>query len=230
MLVGRGGDGAGSSAILATVRTVRFVHRDDDLVVVDKPAGVLTVPAAGRRGATMVDLVSAQGGRRAHAVHRLDEDTTGLLALAWTEPARAAMEELFRLHAVTREYLALTAAAPSPPAGKIESGLVEGADGVVRVVERGGSRAVTHYEILARRGRCTLVRCRLETGRRNQIRVHLAALGCPLAGDRKYGYRAREGEHFGRVMLHSWRMKFVHPTNGALLDLVAAPAEPELQP
>jgi hypothetical protein len=103
-------------------------------------------------------------------------------------------------------------------------------DGVVRVVARGGQRAVTHYESLDRRGRCTLVKCRLETGRRNQIRVHLAALGCPLAGDRKYGFRARADEHFARVMLHSWRMRFVHPTTGARLELTAPPPEPELRP
>jgi RluA family pseudouridine synthase len=217
-------------AIVGRVRPVPIVHRDDDLVIVDKPPGVLTVPAAARSGATIVDLVSEQAGSRALAVHRLDEDTTGLLVLAWNEPARAAMERLFRARAVEREYLALASAAPSPPAGKVESGLEEGADGIVRVVARGGQRAVTHYETLERRGRCSLVKCRLETGRRNQIRVHLAALGCPLAGDRKYGFRARPGEHFARVMLHSWRMRFVHPTSGATLDLTSLPHEPELRP
>jgi 23S rRNA pseudouridine1911/1915/1917 synthase len=216
--------------MVGAVRHVRIVHQDDDLVVVDKPAGLLTVPAAGRHGATVVDLVTAQLGERVFAVHRLDEDTTGLLALARNEHSRAAMEQRFRDHAVLREYLALTGAAPSPPAGRVESGVAEGADGIVRVVARGGQRAVTNYETLARRGRCALVKCRLETGRRNQIRVHLAALGCPLAGDRKYGFRARSGEHFPRVMLHSWHMRFVHPTTDAEIDLVAAPAEPELRP
>jgi 23S rRNA pseudouridine1911/1915/1917 synthase len=211
------------------VPDVPLVHRDDHLAVVDKPAGVLTVPAPGRHGATAIDLVSAQTGRRAIAVHRLDEDTTGLLLVAWDEPTREALERLFREHAITREYLALASAAPSPPAGTVESGLAEGADGIVRVTP-GGQRAVTHYETLARRGRCTLVRCRLETGRRNQIRVHLAALGCPLAGDRKYGFRARAGERFARVMLHSWRMRFVHPMTGVAVDLVAPPREPELRP
>ena len=139
------------------------------------------------------------------------------------------MEGLFRAHAVAREYLALTSAAPSPPAGRIESHLLEDASGVVRVVARGGQRAVTDYETVCRRERCTLVRCRLETGRRNQIRAHLAALGCPLAGDRKYGFRARAGERFPRVMLHSWQLRFVHPVTGVEVSVRVEPSEAELR-
>lgn len=209
---------------------VPIVHRDDHLVIVDKPAGVLVVPAPDRRAATIVDLVGAQLGQRVQAVHRLDEDTTGALVLALDDAGRTGMEALFRSHAVTREYLALVGAAPSPAAGKIDSQLLESEDGIVRVVPRGGVRAITHYEVLQRRGRNTLVRCRLETGRRNQIRVHMAALGCPLAGDRKYGFRSRGDERFPRVMLHSWRIRFSHPVTGTIVELSVPPAEPELQP
>jgi 23S rRNA pseudouridine1911/1915/1917 synthase len=216
--------------MVARVRPVPIVHSDDDVLVVDKPAGVLTVPAPGRAGRTVVDLVTASLGAPVFAVHRLDEDTTGLLALARTDRGRVVLERLFREHRVTREYLALTAAAPSPPAGRIESALAEDEAGVVRVRRHGGQRAVTHYETIARRGRCALVHCRLETGRRNQIRVHLAALHCPLAGDRKYGFRARPGERFTRVMLHSWRMAFEQPLSGAALALEVMPPEPELRP
>jgi 23S rRNA pseudouridine1911/1915/1917 synthase len=205
-------------------------HADDHLVVVDKPAGVLTVPAPGRKGATVVDLLRRQLGRPVQAVHRLDEETTGALVLALDDPTRIGMEQLFRVHAVEREYLALAASAPSPAGGRIESNLAEGADGLVRVVTRGGQPAVTHYETLARRGRCALLRCRLETGRRNQIRVHLAALGCPLAGDRKYGFRARADERFPRVMLHSWRLRFVHPMLGLPVHVLVPPHEAELLP
>jgi 23S rRNA-/tRNA-specific pseudouridylate synthase len=88
---------------------------------------------------------------------------------------------------------------------------------------------VTHYESIGRRGRCTLLLCRLETGRRNQIRAHLAALGCPLAGDRKYGFRARGDERFPHVMLHSWRLRFLHPVTGCELA-VEAPPGPALAP
>ncbi len=210
--------------------TVPILHRDEHLVVVDKPAGLLVVPAPAREDRTVVDVVSSQLGARVFAVHRLDEDTTGALVLALTDPAKAAMEALFRQHAVDRVYLALVAAVPSPPAGRIESRLREGDDGIVRVVTAGGERAVTHYETLCRRGRGALVQCRLETGRRNQIRVHMAALGTPVAGDRKYGSRPRGGESFRRVMLHSWRVRFRHPLTGADVAVEVAPPEAELQP
>jgi 23S rRNA pseudouridine1911/1915/1917 synthase len=212
------------------MRAIPVVHDDDRIVVVDKPAGLLVVDAPGRHGPTLVDVLGKQLGSPVQAVHRLDEDTTGLLAFARDDDARTAMEELFRTHAIVRDYLALASAAPSPPAGRIDARLAEGADGIMRVVPTGGQQATTHYETLARRNRCTLLRCRLETGRRNQIRAHLAALGCVLAGDRKYGFRARGDEHFRRVMLHSWRMEFVHPFTREPVRLVVGPTEAELTP
>jgi 23S rRNA pseudouridine1911/1915/1917 synthase len=210
--------------------TVPILFQDEHLVVVDKPAGFLVVPAPARRGPTVVDLVSEQLGSRVQAVHRLDEETTGALVLALGDAGRIGMEELFRKHAVDREYLALAGASPSPPAGRIESRLQEDSGGVMRVVQRGGERAITHYETLERRGRCCLVVCRLETGRRNQIRAHLAAMGCPIAGDRKYGFRPRSGEVFRRVMLHSWRLRFVHPIKGTEVAVEVLPAETQLCP
>jgi len=211
-------------------REVHVLHRDEHLLIVDKPAGILVVPAAGRAEPCLVDLLTQQMGQRVIAVHRLDEDTTGCLAFAFDEGSRDALDRTFREHAAEREYLALTAAVPSPAAGCVESHLEEGADGVVRVVRRGGRRAVTHYAALARRGRGSLVRCRLETGRRNQIRVHLAALGCPVAGDRKYGYRAPSGERHPRVMLHSWTLKIEHPVTSALIEVSCEAPEQALRP
>jgi 23S rRNA pseudouridine1911/1915/1917 synthase len=209
---------------------VPILHRDDHLVVVDKPAGLLVVPAPGRSGPTLVDLVTQQLHRRVQAVHRLDEDTTGAMVLALSDEGRSGMESQFRSHAVIRDYLALLTATPSPPAGRIEAALSESPDGIVRVVAHGGVRAVTHYETIARRGKATLVRCRLETGRRNQIRVHMAALGCAVVGDRKYGVRDRGDGHYRRVMLHSWSIRFDHPVSGRHIELCVTPREPELQP
>ena len=208
---------------------VPVLYEDDALVVVDKPKGVLVVPARGRTGPTLVDLLTQQLGRRVYAVHRLDEETTGCIVFATDEQMREPLERVFRTHTAHREYLALATATPSPEAGRIEANLQEGKDGVVRVVPRGGQRAVTHYEAIARRGRCCLVRCRIETGRRNQIRVHLAALGCPVAGDRKYGYRARSGESYPRVMLHSWRLEFRHPKTRELVRCVCEAPEADLR-
>lgn len=198
--------------------------------MVDKPAGLLVVPAPGRSGLTLIDRVAQQLGCRAFAVHRLDEDTTGAMVVALDDQVRVAMESLFRAHAVQRDYLALLASAPSPAAGRIEASLEVGSDGIVRVAKVGGQRAITHYATLGRRDRCTLVRCRLETGRRNQIRAHMAALGSPLAGDRKYGWRARPGESFPRVMLHSWRLVFRHPHTGNEVSVEVLPTESALQP
>ncbi|MEZ6036787.1 MAG: RluA family pseudouridine synthase [Planctomycetota bacterium] len=207
-----------------------MLYIDDDLVVVDKPAGVLAVPAPGRGGKALVDLLATQLGRRVFAVHRLDEETTGCIAFALDDGVREALERTFRTHAAERTYLALLSAVPSPESGRIEANLKEAAGGVMQVVRAGGQRAVTHYRTLSRRGRCCLVECRLDTGRRNQIRVHMAALGCPLAGDRKYGFRARNGENFSRVMLHSWRLSFAHPVTAAAIDILCEPAEQELRP
>lgn len=209
---------------------VPIVHRDEHLLIVDKPAGILVVAAPSRRSVTLVDMLTKQLGQRVQAVHRLDEDTTGALVLALTEPARSTMEALFRTHAIVRDYLALLSSTPSPPSGRVESQLHEGDDGIVRVVKTGGQRAVTYYETLERRGRSTLVRCQLETGRRNQIRVHMAALGCPVAGDRKYGSGSRGSERYPRVMLHSWRVQFAHPILGTRLDFTIPPTEPVLSP
>ena len=208
---------------------IRILHSDEHLVVVDKPANLLVVPAPGRDStANLVDRLAEQLQRRVLAVHRLDEDTTGAIVLALDQPGREGMEALFRRHAVERAYLALVAGHPSPAAGTIRSQLrMEGE--MARVVSRGGLAAITHYEVLARRGRCTLLKCRLETGRRNQIRVHMQAIGCPLAGDRKYGFRSR-GEDFVRPMLHSWQLAFRHPVLGQAIRVEVMPSEPELIP
>lgn len=209
---------------------LQLLHHDEHLVVVDKPAGTLVVPAAGRSGDTVLDVLQRQLAQRVFAVHRLDEDTTGCLLVALDDATRAALEGLFRAHAVERDYLALCRSVPSPESGCIESQLEEGADGVVRVVRRGGRRAVTHYETLARRGRHALLRCRLETGRRNQIRAHLSALGCTIVGDRKYGYRSAGRQQASRVMLHSWRLALRHPMGGTRIAVESEPAETELRP
>jgi 23S rRNA pseudouridine1911/1915/1917 synthase len=208
---------------------IPLLHVDPHLIVVDKPAGLLTVPAPGRSGPTLVDLLRAQLQKPVIPVHRLDEDTTGVLILALDTATETDLVELFRRHAVERHYLALASQTPSPPAGRIEANLTEGSDGMVRVATRGGQRAVTQYATIGRRGRCCLLHCQLETGRRNQIRVHLAALGCPLAGDRKYGFRLRTEERFSRVMLHSWRLRFEHPRTRAEVAVAVDAAEAELR-
>jgi 23S rRNA pseudouridine1911/1915/1917 synthase len=208
---------------------IGILHEDDHLLVIDKPAGVLVGAAPGKSGPTLLDLLSAQQGYRVQPVHRIDEGTTGALVVVKTDAARVAMEDLFRAHSVERHYLALVTGTPSPAAGIIQSQLDENGD-VVRVVQRGGRTAITRYETLARRGRFCLVQCQLETGRRNQIRAHMQALGCPLAGDRKYGFRVRAGESFPRPMLHSFRLAFRHPLLGTDVRVESLAPEAALRP
>lgn len=212
---------------MTRVDAIPVLYEDEHLLVVDKPARVLVVSAPGRRGPTLVDLVGRQLGTRVHPVHRLDEDTTGVMLLARTEAARAVLERMFAERAIHRTYLALVSRPPSPPAGRVESRLAEGPGGVLRSVTRGGERAVTEYRTRARRGPHALVECRLETGRRNQIRVHLAELGSVLVGDRKYGWR---GPARPRPLLHAWKLEFVHPMTGQRLEVTTPPPEPELDP
>lgn len=212
----------------AMAPAIPILHRDEHLVVVDKPCGMLVVAAPGRGGLTLVDCLRQQLGCEVLPVHRLDEDTTGVMVFALTAVARSGLEDLFRSHDLERDYLALLSATPSPPAGRIRSQLRE-EGGMVRIVQRGGETAITNYRVVGKRGRCCLVRCRLETGRRNQIRVHMAGLGCPVAGDRKYGFRARPGESFSRVMLHAHRLVFTHPVTGSRIQIQAEADVPELR-
>ena len=219
---------------MSAVRELEILHRDEDLLVVDKPPGLLVVEAPGRTGATLVELVSKQIGERVFAVHRLDEDTSGVLVLARSEAGREGLDALFREHRAQRVYLALATSVPNPRAGRIESWLQVCDDGIVRSSSRPGKgeRAVTEYRVRERRGPDALIECRLETGRRNQIRVHLAELGCPIVGDRKYGWRARRGggPKVKRPLLHAWRIAFAHPVHGTQVEVEAVPPEQILRP
>ena len=191
---------------------------------------MLVVPAPGRSGETVVDALGRDLGTRVYAVHRLDEDVTGVLVLAASEAAREPLEAVFRQHVAKRTYLALLSRAPQPPAGRIESRLRETSGGVMRsVTSGGGDLAITEYRTLRRAGRHTLVECRLQTGRRNQIRVHMADLGCPIVGDRKYGFRVRGQVNYKRPLLHAERVEFVHPWTGEPIDVQVDAPEVELR-
>jgi 23S rRNA pseudouridine1911/1915/1917 synthase len=198
------------------------VHEDADLMVVDKPAGVVVHPAPGHRGATLAEALAgraAGGGEpgRAGVVHRLDRDTSGLLVVAKSEAAHAALKELIRSRKVTREYLALVAGRPDARTGTIDAAI--GRDRRRRTVvstRTGVPRgAVTHFEQIEVLPRTTLLRVRLETGRTHQIRAHLAAIGHPVCGDGQYG-GDRCGQRLGltRQFLHASRLMFRHPRTG----------------
>jgi 23S rRNA pseudouridine1911/1915/1917 synthase len=211
---------------------LRVAYEDDDLVVVDKPAGVVVHPAPGHSSGTLVHgLVGvAEGGDAARRgiVHRLDRGTSGLLVVAKSEPAYEQLVELVRRRGLEREYLALVKGRPRSRRGTIDAPLGRDRhDPLRRSLDTDSPReAVTHFEVVELLREHALLRVRLETGRTHQIRVHLAAIELPVSGDPQYGVAGDLG--LERQFLHAARLAFEHPIGGERID-VAAPLPPDLE-
>jgi 23S rRNA pseudouridine1911/1915/1917 synthase len=201
----------------------RLLHVDEHLAAVDKPAGLPSQATLTSDRGTLPDLVAALLGGPVEVVHRLDRETSGVVVLARTREAAAALSEAFRSGAAGTTYLALCARAPDPPEGRIDAPL--GKDprrpGSRRVTP-GGEAAATRYRTLASSPLAALVEARPGTGRTHQIRVHLAHAGAPLLGDPRYGGPRRVGEMaIPRVMLHALRLEIAHPVTGERISLEA---------
>jgi 23S rRNA pseudouridine1911/1915/1917 synthase len=207
------------------------VYEDEHLLVVDKPAGVVVHPGAGHGSGTLAHALRgvAAGGsdpERAGIVHRLDRDTSGLMVVARSQEVHRALQRMIRAREVTREYLALVEGHPDSRTGTIDAPL--GRDRVRRtVVSTRTDRAraaVTHFRVVERLSRTTLLRVRLETGRTHQIRAHLAAIGHPVCGDPRYGGQA-SGRRLGllRQFLHATALTFRHPISGEHLACESKP-------
>ena len=198
---------------------------DEHVLVVDKPAGVVVHPAGGHRSGTLVHgllALDAAGGddeERPGIVHRLDRDTSGLLVVARSEEAHASLQELIRRRELDRRYLALVNGAPQSRTGRIEAAI--GRDRVDRSrhsLDTATPReAITHFETLELLPGHTLLEVRLETGRTHQIRVHLEAIGLPVAGDPVYGVAGDLG--LERQFLHAARLAFQHPLTGERIEV-----------
>ena len=212
-----------------------IAYEDEHLLVVDKPAGVVVHPARGHRGATLAEALAgraAGGGAggdpdRAGIVHRLDRDTSGLLVVAKSEEVHRTLQERLRERELRREYLALVEGCPPARSGTVDAPI--GRDRRVRTrmstdtdVPR---EARTHFELERALPGFALLRVTLETGRTHQIRVHLQAIGHPVAGDPEYGTAGQLG--LERQFLHAARLAFAHPVTGVAVD-VSSPLPADL--
>ena len=207
-----------------------ILHEDEALLVIDKPAGLVVHPGSGNRAGTLLNALLHHAPAlaalpRAGIVHRLDKDTSGLLVVAKTALAQQALVRALAARRVLREYLAVAhgllerATTVDAPIGRHPT------HRTTMAVVAGGKAAVTHVTPVESFGIATLVRCRLETGRTHQIRVHLAAIGHPLLGDPAYGTRRSQGGvlTFHRQALHATRLSLTHPVTGRTLRVDAPP-------
>jgi 23S rRNA pseudouridine1911/1915/1917 synthase len=220
---------------------LKVLHEDRHLLIVDKPAGVLTLPTPDRERDTLIEragryLSIRHGDRRPYVgvIHRLDKDTSGALALARTPEALRAFQALFKAHDIERQYLAVVEGTPPRSAGTVDLPLVTDRGDLRRGVARlpgEGKRAVTHYRVFERFGPvASLVACWLETGRTHQIRIHLAEIGHPVVGDAVYRprNRPRSKAQFHRQALHAQTLGFRHPLTDQEIHVEAAlPADLE---
>jgi 23S rRNA pseudouridine1911/1915/1917 synthase len=218
---------------------LEILYEDGDLVVVNKPAGMVVHPGAGNASGTLVnallghcrDLSGIGGELRPGIVHRIDKDTSGVLVVAKNDLAHRSLSNQFKEHTIKRVYLALVFGSPKGEKGKIAS--VIGRHPVDRKRMSGkarrGKEAVTHWQAISRYHGITLMRLKLETGRTHQIRVHLSEAGHPLVGDAVYGGSGRLAtvqdlhlreliRELGRQALHAKTLGFIHPSTGQYLE------------
>lgn len=205
-----------------------IVYEDDDVLVIDKPVGMVVHPAAGNYTGTMVNAImhhcgdrlsSINGQVRPGIVHRIDKDTSGLLMVAKNDAAHNSLAEQLKEHSITRKYKAVVYNNFNEDSGTIDAPIGRDPSNRLKqaVVYGNGKEAVTHWRVLERFGRFTLVECQLETGRTHQIRVHMAYKKHPLLGDFTYGPEKNKYGAKGQ-MLHAYLLGFVHPKTGEYME------------
>jgi len=206
---------------------MEILHEDRDVIVIAKAAGLLTIATDGQRERTahaaLMDYVrkgNPKSPHRVFIVHRLDRDTSGLLVFARSEEAKSRLQLAWP--EVEKTYLAVVEGIPPKDEDTISSLLAENRAGKVYETNdpREGKLSHTRYRVLERRGERTILEISLLTGRKNQIRVHLAAIGCPIVGDAKYGRADRKSK---RLALHAWKLAFPHPWDGRRMEFETPP-------
>jgi 23S rRNA pseudouridine1911/1915/1917 synthase len=214
-----------------------ILYEDEQLLILNKPAGLVVHPAPGHPDGTLVNALLAHcpnlpgigGVQRPGIVHRLDKDTTGAIAIAKTDIAYQHLQAQLQAKTARREYLGVVYGAP-----KTESGTVDLPIGrhpqdrkkmAIIPVEQGGRVAITHWQIQERLGNYTLIHFQLETGRTHQIRVHSAKIGHPIVGDPVYGSGRSLGVNLRGQALHAWRLKLQHPISEDWIEVTASPPQ-----
>ena len=207
---------------------LRIVYEDDDVIVVDKPSGLVVHPAPGHPDGTLVNallyhcggsLSGIGGALRPGIVHRIDRDTSGLIIAAKNDAAHRYLQAQLADHTLARTYECLAVGSMRDERGTIDAPIARDARDRKRMtVQSGGRDAVTHWEVVARYRGVTHLRCRLETGRTHQIRVHLAYLGHPILGDTVYGAKKPVPGLTGQC-LHAVGLRFLHPRTGETVEL-----------
>lgn len=210
---------------------LEIVHEDKDLLIVNKPQGMVVHPAPGHYSGTLVNallyhckdyLSDINGVMRPGIVHRIDRDTSGLLVICKNNRAHHALAEQFAVHSITRTYRAIVYNNIKNDEGTVDAPLARMKNDRKKIgIDPAGRRAVTHYKVLERFGKYTYIECRLETGRTHQIRVHMSSIGHPLIGDPVYG-PSKDHFHLNGQMLHAMTLGFIHPGSQEYVSYEAA--------
>lgn len=207
---------------------VEVVFEDRDLIIIDKPSGLLSVASNFEKGETAHAILKRYYGTLIQVVHRLDQETSGIMAFARNEKAAVKMKEMFEAHDLKRCYLGIIEGSLETPSGTWTNYLYEDSAYIVHATKdpNKGRLAITHYETLMTTAKYSKVLFTLETGRKNQIRVHCQLAGHPIAGDRKYGALSSP---FRRLALHAHSLSFIHPGTHKPMSFVSPlPAKLEI--
>ncbi|WAL58849.1 RluA family pseudouridine synthase [Thermocoleostomius sinensis] len=223
----------------AEAMALDILYEDEHLIILNKPIGLVVHPAPGHAEGTLVNALLAHCGdqlagiggvQRPGIVHRLDKDTSGAIAIAKTDRAHQHLQAQFKAKTARREYLAVVYGAPSRATGTIDAAIgrhpIDRKKMAVIPEDKGGRRAITHWQIRERLGNFTLMLFQLETGRTHQIRVHSAYIGHPVVSDPVYGSGRSIGVNLTGQALHAWKLRLQHPVSEQWLE-VTAPLPPE---
>ena len=208
-----------------------IVYEDNDMLVVNKPEGMVVHPAAGNYTGTLVNallyhcgdsLSGINGEKRPGIVHRIDKDTSGLLLVAKNDNAHQKLSSQIKEHSLTRAYKALVHGNIKQDSGRIDApiGRHPSDRKKMTITDKNSREAVTNFRVLERYGRYTFVECILETGRTHQIRVHMSKNGHPIVGDKTYGVKKEEFNLAGQL-LHAYKVGFIHPVSGEYMEFVS---------